>query len=119
MNHTVKSDREFLTNEDSFRRFWMGPHDPDPTVARIGAVQLGLAADFPPGPRFMRLVRPKDRHGNRVALHPAFTSLTSIAQADGKDELGLMTISSRVAGIPTPCRRSALAMPAVCFCAQD
>ena len=67
----------------------------------------------------MRLVRPKDRHGNRVALHPAFTSLTSIAQADGKDELGLMTISSRVAGIPTPCRRSALAMPAVCFCAQD
>jgi hypothetical protein len=129
MSHAIIFDTEFLTNEDSYRRFWMGPHDPDPVVAQIGAVRLGLTGDFGIGPGFSQLVQPVDRFGRPIALHPAFTQLTGITQQAidtdglplgpalaafdaftdgvtiwswGKDELHLMAISPWIAGIPAP-----------------
>lgn len=129
MDHAVILDTEFLTNEDSFRRFWMGPHDPDPVVAQIGAVRLGLTGDHAIGPGFSQLVQTVDRFGQPTALHPAFTKLTGITQESvdaqglplgpalaafdaftagatiwswGKDELNLMAISAWIAGIPAP-----------------
>ncbi len=129
MDHTIVLDTEFLTNEDSFRRFWMGPHDPDPIVAQIGAIRLGLSGGFPLGATFSKLVQTVDRFGQPIALDPAFTRLTGITQSAvdtdglplgpalaafdaftgganiwswGKDELHLMAISPWIAGIPAP-----------------
>lgn len=33
--------------EGAQRRFWCAAHDPDPVIAQIGAVTLGLEGDFP------------------------------------------------------------------------
>lgn len=134
MDHVVVFDTEFLTNADSFKRMWMGPHDPDPIVVQIGAVRLALDGNFAIKASFSQLVLPVDRFGQPLSLHPAFTRLTGIDEQAllstglplanalsafdafsegapfwswGKDELNLLAISTWIAGIsaPIPARR--------------
>ncbi|PCJ95841.1 MAG: exonuclease [Hyphomicrobiales bacterium] len=126
MKTTIIYDCEFLCLEGSQRRFWCAAHDPDPVIAQIGAVKLGLEDDFPILDTFMAYVIPIDRHGNRYALDPFFTKLTGITDENitsdgialhdaldqldqfsagggfwswGKDELNMLAISCYVAGI--------------------
>lgn len=106
-------------------------------MVQVEAVRLGLEVPFPVNATFSALVLPVDRHGRRVTLDPAFTTLTGITNARvavdgrglgavladlaafsgdaplwswGKDEINLMAISGYVAGIAP--RGSA--MPARC-----
>lgn len=62
------------------RRFRCAAHDPDPVIAQIGAVRLGLGNDFPILDTFRSYVVPVDRHGQRYALDPFFTRLTGITE---------------------------------------
>ncbi|ESY75122.1 exonuclease [Mesorhizobium sp. LNHC221B00] len=127
---TVKTaiifDCEFLCLEGSQLRFWCAAHDPDPVIAQIGAVKLGLEDDFPLLGTHKGYIRPVDRFGRRYALDPFFTKLTGITEEDvetegralgealaeidrfssgarlwswGKDELNMIAISCFVAGI--------------------
>lgn len=134
MKTAIIFDCEFLCLEGSQRRFWCGAHDPDPVIAQIGAVRLGLENDFPILGTFKAYVHPIDRFGNRYALDPFFTKLTGITEEAidnegvtlhdalsgidrfsggarlwswGKDELNMVAISCYVAGIdaPIPARR--------------
>lgn len=129
MKTAIIFDCEFLCLEGSQRRFWCAAHDPDPVIAQIGAVKLGLEGDFPIVDTFKAYIRPIDRFGNRYALDPFFTKLTGITdeniEADGvalqealtqvdsfssgarfwswgKDELNMVAISCYVAGIQAP-----------------
>ena len=129
MKTAIIFDCEFLCLEGSQRRFWCAAHDPDPVIAQIGAVKLGLDGDAPVLDRFSAYVRPIDRFGNRYRLDPFFTSLTGITEDDietkgvaladalaavdrfadgarfwswGKDELNMVAISCYVAGIAAP-----------------
>ncbi|WP_024588403.1 3'-5' exonuclease [Aliihoeflea sp. 2WW] len=126
MRTAIVFDCEFLCIEGSQRRFWCGPHDPDPVIAQIGAVKLGLSADFPILDTHRTYVRPVDRFGRRYPIDPFFTRLTGITEdaieADGesldraltsvnefsggsrfwswgKDEFNMIAISCYVAGI--------------------
>lgn len=119
-------DCEFLCLEGSQRRFWCAAHDPDPVIAQIGAVKLGLDDDFPLIDTFKAYVRPIDRFGSRYTLDPFFTRLTGMTEEEidvhgmslldalssfdafsegsrcwswGKDELNMMAISCYIAGI--------------------
>ena len=122
-------DCEFLCLEGSQRRFWCAAHDPDPVIAQIGAVKLGLEGDILIVDTFKAYVRPIDRFGKRYTLDPFFTKLTGITEEDieseglaletalaqvnsfsdgsrfwswGKDELNMVAISCYVAGIQAP-----------------
>lgn len=126
MNTAIVFDCEFLCLEGSQRRFWCGPDDPDPVIAQIGAVKLGLDGDFPLIDTFDAYVQPIDRFGRRYRLDPFFTRLTGITDDKvdtdgvplkdalssfdkfsdgarcwswGKDELNMVAISCYVAGI--------------------
>ncbi|RCW21588.1 exonuclease [Ciceribacter lividus] len=126
MKIAIIFDCEFLCLEGSQRRFWCAAHDPDPVIAQIGAVKLGLDGDFPLIDTFKAYVHPIDRFGSRYALDPFFTKLTGITDekidADGmslrdalssfdafsegsrcwswgKDELNMIAISCYIAGI--------------------
>ena len=126
MKTAIIFDCEFLCVEGSQRRFWCAAHDPDPVIAQIGAVRLGLEDDFPLLATHKAYVRPIDRFGRRYALDPFFTKLTGITEDDietegvalgdaladvdrfsggarfwswGKDELNMIAISCYVAGI--------------------
>jgi hypothetical protein len=126
VNTAIVLDCEFLCVEGSQRRFWCAVHDPDPVIAQIGAVKLGLEGDFPILDTRKIYVRPIDRFGKQYALDPFFTSLTGITEADietegvdlqdalsdidnfsegarfwswGKDELNMVAISCYIAGI--------------------
>ncbi|TPM37175.1 3'-5' exonuclease [Mesorhizobium sp. B2-3-4] len=126
MKTAIIFDCEFLCLEGSQRRFWCAAHDPDPIIAQIGAVRLGLEGDFPVLDTHKAYVRPVDRFGRKYALDPFFTGLTGITEeiveaqgvgleealADvdrfsagarfwswGKDELNMVAISCYVAGI--------------------
>ena len=126
MKAAIIFDCEFLCTEGSQRRFWCAAHDPDPVIAQIGAVKLGLEGDYPILDTFMTYVIPMDRHGKQYALDPFFTKLTGITQENidsegvsladalqavdqfsagaqfwswGKDELNMLAISCYVAGI--------------------
>lgn len=126
MKTAIILDCEFLTIEGSPQRFWCGPFDPDPVVAQIGAVRLGLEGDFPLIDNLSLLVKPLDRHGQAYEIDPFFTELTGItgeqinegglqladalSQLDrfsqgaiifswGKDEFNLVAISAYVTGI--------------------
>jgi DNA polymerase III epsilon subunit-like protein len=129
MRSTVVYDCEYLTNRTSPRRFWCGPHDPDPTVVQIGAVRLGLEGDMPLLDRFEVLIRPRDRSGGPTGIDPFLTELTGLT-ADrvasegvsltealdrfgsfsagarcwswGKDELNLIAVSCWIEGIAPP-----------------
>jgi hypothetical protein len=120
-------DCEFLCLEGSQRRFWCAAHDPDPVIAQIGAVKLGLEGNFSFLGTFKVYVRAFDRYGNRYGLDPFFTRLTGITEENieaegvalqdalsrfdsfsagarcwswGKDELNMVAISCYIAGIP-------------------
>ncbi|MER8425944.1 3'-5' exonuclease [Mesorhizobium sp. M1403] len=126
MNTAIIFDCEFLCLEGSQRRFWCAAHDPDPVIAQIGAVKLGLEGDYPLLDTFMAYIQPIDRYGKRYSIDPFFTKLTGItgekietegicletALADvdifsggarfwswGKDELNMVAISCYVAGV--------------------
>lgn len=126
MKTAIIFDCEFLCLEGSQRRFWCGADDPDPVIAQIGAVKLGLDDDFPIIDTFNVHIQPIDRFGSRYAVDPFFTKLTGITDeklnADGmplqdalssfesfsdgdrcwswgKDELNMVAISCYVAGI--------------------
>jgi hypothetical protein len=88
MTHTLIFDCEFLTAEGAPSRFWCGPHDPDPVVAQIGIVKIGLDADFPLLDTLRIHVVPRTRYGDRFALDPLFTKLTGIGDTT-IDELGV------------------------------
>lgn len=129
MDHAIIFDCEFLTAEGSPSRFWCGPHDPDPVIAQIGLVKLGLADDFPILETQRTYVIPRDRTRNRIPLDPFFTRLTGITESDidshgvplaealaqtdafasgtrlwswGKDEFNMVAISCYVEGIEPP-----------------
>jgi hypothetical protein len=78
MKTAIAFDCEFLCREGSQRRFWCGANDPDPVIAQIGAVKLGLEGNFPILDTFMAYVVPIDRNGNRYPLDPFFTKLTGM-----------------------------------------
>ncbi|MGZ9722406.1 3'-5' exonuclease [Rhizobium miluonense] len=126
MKTAIIFDCEFLCLEGSQRRFWCAAHDPDPVIAEVGAVKLGLEGDFPILGSYKAHVRPIDRFGAQYALDPFFTALTGITEDNirsegvllqdalagldrfsdgarfwswGKDELNMMAISCYVAGI--------------------
>ncbi|MGG6896129.1 3'-5' exonuclease [Rhizobium sp. BR 315] len=127
MKTAIVFDCEFLCLEGSQRRFWCAAHDPDPVIAQIGAVKLGLEDDYPLLDMHKAYVRPIDRFGNRYQLDTYFTELTGVTEADienhgitlekalhevdrfsegatlwswGKDELNMVAISCYVAGVP-------------------
>lgn len=129
MKTAIIFDCEFLCAEGSQRRFWCGPHDPDPVIAQIGAVRLSLEGEFPILATHKSYVRPIDRFGRQYVLDPFFTRLTGITEqsiaADGvalgqalqnldefshgakfwswgKDELNMVAISCYVEGIDPP-----------------
>lgn len=127
MQTAIIFDCEFLCLEGSQRRFWCGPHDPDPVIAQIGAVKLSLGGEFPILEAHRSYVRPINRQGQQFAIDPFFTRLTGISGEDiasqgislaqaladvdrfsggarfwswGKDELNMVAISCYVEGIP-------------------
>lgn len=129
MRTAVIFDCEFLCLEGSQRRFWCAAHDPDPVIAQIGAVKLGLGGDFPILDTHKAYVRPIDRFGRRYSIDPFFTRLTGITEEAidahgvsleralagleefsddarlwswGKDELNMVAISCYIAGIEPP-----------------
>ena len=129
MQTAIIFDCEFLVTENAQRRFWCGPHDPDPIIAQIGAVKISLDNDSKIIETLKTHIKPLDRHGDRYELDPFFTELTGITPetidtegvsllvaneqlrnfADdaklwswGKDELNMMAISCYIAGIE-PC----------------
>lgn len=126
MKTAVIFDCEFLCIRGSQSRFWCAAIDPDPVIAQIGAVKIGLEAPYPILETFKAYVEPHDRHGDRYDIDPFFTELTGItdehisrdgkplpvALADldqfsegamfwswGKDELNMIAISCYVEGI--------------------
>jgi DNA polymerase III epsilon subunit-like protein len=126
MRTAIVFDCEFLCVQGSQSRFWCGAQDPDPVIAQIGAVKLGLEGDFPLVDTYKAYVQPIERSGNRYALDPFFTKLTGITEENirtegvalqealagldrfsdgarfwswGKDELNMVAISCYVAGI--------------------
>lgn len=134
MKTAIIFDCEFLCLEGSQRRFWCGAHDPDPVIAEIGAVKLGLEGEFPILDTHKSYIKAVDRFGRRYPLDRYFTDLTGITETDieahgvalqealssvdsfsggarfwswGKDEMNMMAISCYVAGIepPIPARR--------------
>ncbi|MBZ5763462.1 exonuclease domain-containing protein [Rhizobium sp. VS19-DR104.2] len=129
MKTAIIFDCEFLCLEGSQRRFWCAAHDPDPVIAQIGAVRLGLEGEFPILGTYKAYVQPVDRFGNRYAIDPFFTKLTGITEKNieadgvslqdaltgvdsfsegmrfwswGKDELNMVAISCYIAGIQPP-----------------
>ncbi|WP_300032443.1 exonuclease [uncultured Roseobacter sp.] len=81
METVVVYDCEFLTAPGAPQRFWCGPDDPDPLTIQIGAVRLDLSAPFAVSDPVGWYVRPVDRDGQLVPLHPLVTQLTGISAA--------------------------------------
>lgn len=129
MDHALVFDCEFLTAEGAPSRFWNGPHDPDPVVAQIGLVKIGLGGNFPMLDRLRLHVVPRTRFGQRCPLDPLFVRLTGITESTidetgislrdalqrvddfaegaklwswGKDEFNMVAISCYVEGFMPP-----------------
>lgn len=129
MDAAIVFDCEFLTAPGAPRRFWCGPNDPDPVVAQLGAIKVGLGGDFPLLDRLRCVIVPRGRDGGRLALDPLFVQLTGIGEEHidaegvelgdaldrlddfssgakiwswGKDEFNLVAISCYVAGVASP-----------------
>ncbi len=129
VKHALVFDCEFLTAEGSPSRHWCGPYDPDPVIAQIGLVRVGLEGDFPILDTLRLYVIPRNRQGGRVALDPFFTRLTGITDEHiareglplaealertmdfaagarlwswGKDEFNMVAISCYVEGLSPP-----------------
>jgi hypothetical protein len=58
MKTAIIFDCEFLCIQGSQSRFWCAAHDPDPVIAQIGAVKLGLERDFPLMDTYRAYVQP-------------------------------------------------------------
>lgn len=128
-NTAVIYDCEFATAPSAPQRFWCGPLDPDPIVFQIGAVRLSLEPPFEALDWFEVLIRPRDRNGALMQLHPLNARLTGVSAerlaqegtdladalqrlsdfaagdvmwAWGKDEFNMVAISCYVAGIAPP-----------------
>lgn len=86
MKTAIVWDVEFLTDAGAPQRFWCGPDDPDPVLAQIGAVRLGLEGDVPLLETFEQVVIPRDRHGAVWPLSPLFAKLTGISDARVAEE---------------------------------
>ena len=126
MKKAIIFDCEYVCIQGSQSRSWCGSIDPDPVIAQIGAVKLGLEGDFSILDTCKFYVRPFDRYGKRYPLDSYFTNLTGITEDDliangvalldalialdgfsdgarfwswGKDELNMMAISCYIAGI--------------------
>jgi DNA polymerase III epsilon subunit-like protein len=80
MQAVVVYDCEFLTAPGAPQRFWCVPLDPDPLTIQIGAVRLDLAPPYAVSEPVGWFVRPVDRDGEGVPLHPLVTQLTGITQ---------------------------------------
>jgi len=95
-------DCEFLTTEGSPSRLWSGPNDPDPVVAQIGMVKLGLGESFPILITMRTYVVPFDRNGKRIPLDPIFTRLTGITEnnidADGVSQVEALAAIDALSG---------------------
>lgn len=129
MKTAIIFDCEFLCIEGSQRRFWCEAIDPDPVIAQIGAVKLGLEGEFPNLGTYKAYVRPIDRSGKQYLLDSFFTKLTGITEENlkaegmalqealsdidnfsdgarfwswGKDELNMIAISCYIAGVQPP-----------------
>ncbi|WP_417721782.1 exonuclease [Salipiger sp.] len=129
MSHAIVFDCEFLTAEGAPMRFWCGPHDPDPVIAQIGLVKLGLEEGFEVLDTRRLHVVPRNRAGGRQALDPLFVALTGITEdrldregtgleqalaeteafaggarlwSWGKDEFNMVAISCYVEGLAPP-----------------
>lgn len=129
MSRAIVFDCEFAAIEGSERRFWWGPQDPDPVAVQIGAVCLGLDADFDISDTFSCFIQPVDRRGQRQDIDPFLTDLAGISPTDvlrdglplitaleefdrfsgganfwswGKDELNLIGISCYASGVTAP-----------------
>jgi hypothetical protein len=105
MDSAVIWDAEFLTAPGAPQRFWCGPDDPDPVLVQIGAVRLGLTADFAIGESLSCVVVPRDRKGDRYPIPEFFAGLTGISArrvADEGVELaeGLARLKAFAAGAP-------------------
>jgi hypothetical protein len=70
MKTAIVFDCEFLCIQGSQNRFWCAAHDPDPVIAQIGAVKLGLEGEFPLLDTYRTYVRPIDRFGNQYPHRP-------------------------------------------------
>jgi inhibitor of KinA sporulation pathway (predicted exonuclease) len=117
VNTAIIFDCEFLCIRGSQSRFWCAAIDPDPVIAQVGAVKIGLEDEFPVLETFKAYVTPYD---------PYFTDLTGITDEQiardgrplqtaledldhfsdgatfwswGKDELNMIAISCYVEGI--------------------
>ncbi len=126
MYFTIIYDCEFVVTQGAQQRFWCGPFDPDPVIAQIGAVKIGLDNDFPILDTLKLYVIPKTREGSVYNIEPFFTQLTGITAQTlteegieltdaisrmanfsenetlwswGKDELNMMAISCYVEGV--------------------
>lgn len=129
MKTAIIFDCEFLCTKGSQSRFWCAAIDPDPVIAQIGAVKIGLENELPILETFKAYVTPYDRYGARYAIAPYFTDLTGITEEQisrdgkplktalndldsfsdgatfwswGKDELNMIAISCYVEGIAPP-----------------
>lgn len=129
LDTAIVMDCEFLTSEGAMSRLWCGPQDPDPVVAQIGLVRLGLDHDFPLLGSLRLFVLPQDRFGNACDLDPYFTALTGVTADDltqhgqplaqaldqtkdfaagaqiwswGKDEFNTIAVSCYVQGLTPP-----------------
>ncbi|ABX61809.1 hypothetical protein C064_00561 [Brucella suis 63/252] len=126
MKTAIIFDCEFLCIKGSQSRFWCAAIDPDPVIAQIGAVKIGLENELPILETFKAYVTPHDRYGAHYAIAPYFTDLTGITEEQisrdgkplktalndldsfsdgatfwswGKDELNMIAISCYVEGI--------------------
>ena len=126
MKTAIVFDCEFVCIEGSQSRLWCGAIDPDPVVAQIGAVKLGLEGDFLILDTQKTYVWPIDRFGKKYPIDSYFTNLTGITEDTidaqgialhdaltvldgfsdgarfwswGKDEMNMVAISCYVAGI--------------------
>jgi len=97
MKTAIIFDCEFLCLEGSQRRSWCAAHDPDPVVAQIGAVKLGLGGSFPILDSYKAYIRTVDRFGAQYALDPFFTALTGITEQNISSE-GI-SLSDAIAGL--------------------
>lgn len=80
MKTAIAFDCEFVCVAGSPQRFGCGAHDPDPVIAQIGAVKIGLEDDFPLLGTYRAFIQPIDRFGKRYVLDPFFTKLTGITE---------------------------------------
>ncbi|EFG37671.1 conserved hypothetical protein [Brucella sp. NVSL 07-0026] len=69
MKTAIIFDCEFLCIKGSQSRFWCAAIDPDPVIAQIGAVKIGLENELPILETFKAYVTPHARYAIAPLLH--------------------------------------------------